>query len=84
MFDPLTTIVMAVIGLKRSLLSNTPCLSNLYLFKCLKKYKFKSYLNSFMMTIGKDLTLARKKLDCLRMKMCKGVCLRRVKVKGLA
>ena len=36
-FDPLTTIVMAVIGLKRSLLSNTPCLSNLYLFKCLKK-----------------------------------------------
>ena len=84
MFDPLTTIVMAVIGLKRSLLSNTPCLSNLYLFKCLKKYKFKSYLNSFMMTIGKDLTLARKKLDCLRMKMCKGVRLRRVKVKGLA
>ena len=84
MFDPLTTIVMAVIGLKRSLLSNTPCLSNLYLFKCLKKYKFKSYLNSFMMTIGKDLTLARKKLDCLRMKMCKGVHLRRVKVKGLA
>ena len=84
MFDPLTTIVMAVIGLKRSLLSNTPCLSNLYLFKCLKKYKFKSYLNSFMITIGKDLTLARKKLDCLRMKMCKGVLLRRVKVKGLA
>ena len=36
------------------------------------------------MTIGKDLSLAKKKLDCLKMKMCKGVRLRRVKVKGLA
>ena len=36
-----------------------------------------------MMTIGKDLSLTKKKLDCLRMKICKGVCLRRVKVKGL-
>ena len=36
------------------------------------------------MTIGKDLRLTKKKLDCLRMKMCKGVRLRRVKIKGLA
>ena len=36
------------------------------------------------MTIEKDLNLKKKKLDCLRMKMCKGVCLRRVKVKCLA
>ena len=35
-----------------------------------------------MMTIGKDLSLTKKKLDCLRMKMCKGVRLKRVKVKG--
>ena len=35
------------------------------------------------MTIGKDLCLTKKKLDCLRMKMCKGVRLRRVKIKGL-
>ena len=35
-----------------------------------------------MMTIEKDLSLTKKKLDCLRMKMCKGVRLRRVKVKG--
>ena len=84
MFDPLTLVVMAVTGLKRSLLSNTSCFSNLYLFECLRKYKFKSYLNSLMMTIGKDLSLAKKKLDCPRMKMLKGVCLRRVKVKGLA
>ena len=75
---------MVVTGLKRSLPSNTSCYSNLYLFECLRKYKFKSYLNSLMMTIGKDLSLAKKKLDCLKMKMCKGVCLRRVKVKGLA
>ena len=34
------------------------------------------------MTIGKDLILTKKKLDCLKMKMCKGVHLRRVKVKG--
>ena len=31
----------------------------------------------------KDLRLIKKKLDCLRMKMCKGVRLKRVKVKGL-
>ena len=37
-----------------------------------------------MITIGKDLKLTKKKLDCLKMKMCKGVRLRRVKVKGLA
>ena len=35
------------------------------------------------MTIGKYLSLTKKKLDCLRMKMCKRVRLRRVKVKGL-
>lgn len=37
-----------------------------------------------MMTIGKDLSFAKKKLDYLRMKMCKGLRLRRVKVIGLA
>ena len=36
-----------------------------------------------MMTIGKDLSLTKKKLYCLKMKMGKGVRLRRVKVKGL-
>ena len=66
------------------MLSNTSCFSNLYLFKCLRKYKFNSYLNSLLMTIGKDLSLAKKKLDCLKMKMYKRVRLRRVKVKGLA
>ena len=75
---------MAVTGLKRSLFSNTSDFSNLYLVECLRKYKSKSYLNSLMMTIEKDLSSAKKKLDCLRMKMCKGVRLRRMKVKGLA
>ena len=81
--DPLTYVVMAVTGLKRSLLSNTSCFSNLYLSECFRKYKFKSYLNSLLMTIGKDLSLTKKKLDYLKMKMCKGVRLRRVKVKSL-
>ena len=84
MFDPFTPTVMAVTGLKRSLLSNISCLSNLYLYECLRKYKFKSYLNFLMMTIGKDLNLAKKKLDYFKMKMHTGVRLRRVKVKGLA
>ena len=75
---------MAVIGLKRSLLSNTSCFSNLYLSECFRKYKFKRYLNYFLMTIGKNISLTKKKLDYLEMKMCKGVLLRRVKVKGLA
>ena len=75
---------MAVIGLKRSLHSNTSYFSNPYLSECFRKYKFKSYLNSLLMTIGKYLSLTKKKLDCLKMKMCKGVCLRRVTVKGLA
>ena len=35
-----------------------------------------------MMITGKDLSMKKKKLDCLRMKMCKGDCLRRVKVKS--
>ena len=84
MFDPLTPVVMAAIGLKRSFNSNTSCFSNLCLFECIRKYKSKHYLNSLEITIAKDLSLPKKKLDCLRMKMCKGVCLRRVKVKGLA
>ena len=74
---------MVAIVLKRSFNSNTSCFSNLYLFECIIKCKSKSYLNSIMMTIGKDLSLTKKKLDCLRMKMCKGVRLKRVKVKSL-
>ena len=73
---------MAATSFKRSLFSNTSCFSNLYLFECIRKCKSKSYLNSILMIIGKDLSLTKKKLDCLRMKMCKGVRLRRVKVKG--
>ena len=35
------------------------------------------------MIIRQDLSITKKKLDCLRMKMCKEVCQKRVKVKGL-
>ena len=73
MCDPLTPVVMATTGMKKSFVSNTSCLSNLYLIECLRKYKSKSYLKSIMMIIGKDLSMTKKKLDCLRMKMCRGV-----------
>ena len=73
---------MAATDLKRSLFSDTSCFSNLYLFECIRKCKSKSYLNFIMMTIGKDLSLTKKKLNYLGMKMCRGVRLRRVKVKG--
>ena len=73
---------MAATGMKRSLFSNTSCFSNLYLIECIRKCKSKSYLKSIMMIIGKDLSLTKKKLDCIRMKMCKGVRLRKVKVKS--
>ena len=66
------------------MISNTSYFSNLCLFECIKKYKSKSYLNSLVMTIVKYLSLAKKKLDYLRVKMCKGVRLRRVNIKGLA
>ena len=75
---------MAATGLKRSLFSSTSCFSNLYLYECIRKCKFTSYLNSIMMIIGKDLSLTKKKLDYFKMKMCKRVRLRRVKVKGFA
>ena len=74
---------MAATNLKRSLFSNTSYFSNLYLFECIRKCKSKIYLNTIIMTIGKDLRLTKKKLDCLRMKLYKGVRLKRVKVKGL-
>ena len=70
MCDLLTPIVMTATGMKRSFVSNTYCFSNLYLIECLRKCKFKSYLKSIMMIIGKDLSITKKKLDCLRMKMC--------------
>ena len=73
---------MAATGMKRSLFSNTSCFSNLYLIECIRKCKSKNYLKSIMMIIGKDISITKKKLDCLRMKMCRGVRLRRVKVKN--
>ena len=80
--DPLTLVVIAAIGKKRFVASNTSCFSNLYLIECLRKCKSKSYLKAIMMIIEKDLIVTKKKLDYLRMKMCRGVHLRRVKAKG--
>ena len=73
---------MAANDMKRSFISNTSCFSNLYLIKCFRKCKSKNYLKAIMMIIEKGLSMTKKKLDYLRMKMCKGVHLRRAKVKG--
>ena len=73
---------MASIGKKRSFVSNTSCVSNLYLIECLRKCKSKSHLKAIMTMIEQDLNVTKKKLDCLRIKMCRGVHLRRMKIKG--
>ena len=73
---------MATNGMKRSFISNTTCFSNLYLNECFRKCKSKSYLKAILRIIEKGLSITKKKLDCLRMIMCRGVRLRRVKLKG--
>ena len=67
--------------MKISFISNTSCFSNLYLIECFRKCESKSYLKAILMVVEKGLSVTRKKLDCLKMKMCKGVRLRRVKIK---
>ena len=42
----------------------------------------KSDLKAILMIAEKGLIVRRKKLDCLKMKMCKGVHLRMMKIKG--
>ena len=73
---------MATSGMKRSFISNTSCFSNLYLNECFIKCKPKSYLKAILMIVEKGLSVTKKRLDCLKMKICKGVHLRRVKIKG--
>ena len=41
--------------MKRFVISNTSCFSNLYLIECLRKCKSKSYLKSIMMIIGRQM-----------------------------
>ena len=72
---------MATSSMKKSFISITSCFSNLYLIECFKKCKSKSYLKAILMIVEKGLSVTRKKLDCLKMRMCKGVRLRRVKIK---
>ena len=80
--DPLTPIVMATSGMKRPFISNTSCFSNLYLIECFKNCKSKSYLKAILRIIEKILSIPKKKLDYLKIIMCRRVHLRRVKVKG--
>ena len=73
---------MATSGMKISFISNTSCFYNLYLIECFRKCKCKSYLKAILMIVEKGHCVIRKKLDYLKMKICKGVCLRRLKLKG--
>ena len=73
---------MATTSMKRSLILNTSCFSNLYLIVCIRKCKSKSYLKAVLMIVEKGLSVTKKKLDYLKMKMCKRVSLREVKHKG--
>ena len=73
---------MATNVMKRPFISNTSCFSNLYLIECFKNCKSKSYLKAILRIIEKMLSIPKKKLDCLKIIMCRRVHLRRVKVKG--
>ena len=48
----------------------------------LENVSLKVFLKAILMIVEKDLSVTRKKLDCLKMKICKRVHLRRVKLKG--
>ena len=72
---------MATSGMKRPFISNTSCFSNLYLIECFRKCKSKSYLKAILKIVDKGLSVTRKKLDCLKMKIGKGVCLKRLNFK---
>ena len=50
--------------------------------ECFRKCKSKSYLKAILMIIEKGLSVTKKKLDCLKMKICKRVRKKRVKLKG--
>ena len=74
---------MATSGVKRSFFFQIHlAFSNLYLNECFRKCKSKSYLKAILEIVEKGLRVTRKKLDCLKMKMCKAIRLRRVKLKG--
>ena len=73
---------MVANSMKISFILNTSFFSNLYLIKCFKKCKSKSYLKAILRITEKGLSITKKKLDCLRMKMCRRVYLRMVNLKG--
>ena len=80
--DPLTPVIKAANGMKRPFISNTSCFSNLYLIECFRNCKSKSCLKAILRVIEKILSIPKKKLDCLKIIMCRRVHLRRMKVKG--
>ena len=51
---------MATSGMKRYFISNTSCLSNLYLIECFRKCKSKTYLKAILMIVEKGLSVTKK------------------------
>ena len=58
---------------------NTCCVSNLYMLKLLRTCKSKGYLKALLTIIEKGLFVSRRKLDCLKLFIYKGIHLRKIK-----
>ena len=69
--------------MKRSFSSNIFCVSNIDMLKFLRTCKSKRYLKLILMIVEKGISMRRRKLDCLKMYLHKGVHLIRARVKPL-
>ena len=81
MCDPLTLIVTESNCMKRSFSFNISCISSLYMLKFFKTCKFKGYLKALLMIIQKGLFMSRRRLDCLKLFLYKGIRLRKIKAR---
>ena len=70
--------------MKRYFSSNILCVSNIDMLKFLKTCKSKRYLKLILMIVEKGISVSRRKLDCLKMYLHKGVHLIRARVKPLS
>ena len=81
MYDPLTPVVMESNCMKRSFSSNISCVSNLYMLKFFRTCKSKIYLKALLIIIEKGIFMGRRRLDCLKLFLHKGICLRNIKTR---
>ena len=79
--DPLTLVVIESNYMKRPFSPNILCVSNIDMLKFLKTCKSKRYLKLVLMIVEKDISVSRRKLDCLKMYLHKGVHLRKIRAR---